>query len=72
MKQIFLSYARKDIDWAERLYNDLTRRGLKVWMDKKNLIPGQEWHPAIQKAIKESAYFLALLSSSSISIDLCT
>jgi hypothetical protein len=67
MKQIFLSYVREDGEAAERLYNDLKKAGLKVWMDRKDLIPGQRWRPAIKKAIKESSHFLALLSSSSVS-----
>ena len=67
MTMIFLSYAREDMEMAKRLHKDLTDRGLKVWMDKKDLLPGQNWKIFISKAIKESSHFLALFSSHSVS-----
>jgi len=36
-------------------------------MDKVDLLPGQNWKIHITKAIKESKYFIALLSSNSLS-----
>ena len=41
--------------------------GLNPWIDKENLLPGQEWKRTITKAISESSYFIALLSTNSIS-----
>jgi hypothetical protein len=67
MKQAFLSYARGDIQRAKRLYSDLSHRGLvRVWFDNVELVPGMEWEPAIRKAIRESDYFLALLSRKAV------
>jgi FlaA1/EpsC-like NDP-sugar epimerase len=65
--RIFISYAREDLDLAERLYTDLIRAGLEPWFDKKCLFPGQTWGPHIKRAIRESDFFLALLSSKSVS-----
>lgn len=64
---IFISYAREDFEIAERLYNDLSKSGLKPWMDNKDIIAGQNWKITIINAIKESSYFIALLSSNSVS-----
>ncbi len=65
--QIFLSYAKEDKDVAKKLYNDLRREGLELWIDTENLLPGQDWKIMISQAIKNSQYFLALLSSCSVS-----
>jgi hypothetical protein len=35
------------------------------WLDKKNILPGQNWKIAIKSAINKSRYFVALLSSTS-------
>jgi formylglycine-generating enzyme required for sulfatase activity len=64
--KIFISYAREDIKVARKLYQDLTRAGVDAWMDEKKLRIGQNWQFMIRKAISESTYFLALLSSNSL------
>lgn len=64
---IFISYAHEDKNDAERLYDDLLSKGLKPWMDKKCLIPGQKWRETILQTIRKSRYFLALHSTRSVS-----
>ena len=67
-ERIFISYARQDSDAARKLYNDLTSKtDLKPWLDKEDLLPGQSWDLEIRKAIKNSRYFIALFSSTSVS-----
>ena len=65
--KIFISYAKEDQNFAEKLYSDLKDQGFNLWMDKNNLVPGQNWKIEISKAINESTFFLALISSNSIS-----
>lgn len=64
--QIFISYAREDEAKARMLYHDLRRIGAMPWLDKENLLPGEEWKMAIAAAIEKSDYFIALLSSESV------
>jgi len=64
--KIFLSYAREDMGMAKKLYNDLKRYGLEVWLDTESLLPGDRWKDKIQEAIENSSYFIALLSSRSV------
>jgi len=64
---IFLSYAREDQDVAEKINKDLSSAGLHVWFDKESLLPGQKWKVEIKRAIRECMYFIALLSSKSVS-----
>ena len=67
VKGVFISYAREDSAAALRLYDDLKPRAdLRLWLDKKDLLPGQTWSVEIRKAIKKSRYFIALFSSTSV------
>lgn len=66
-KLVFLSYAREDIEAASKLYNELVEVGINVWFDKESLVPGAKWRLAIRSAISESRYFIALMSSRSVS-----
>jgi hypothetical protein len=65
-KTVFISYAREDASRAERLYMDLRKANVDAWLDTKSLLPGQNWNKEISKAIKNSAYFLALISERSV------
>lgn len=64
--RVFISYAREDNDIAQRLYDDLKKEGVELWFDKQDLKPGQDWQLDIKKAIMESTFFLALISSKSM------
>ena len=68
MKQVFLSYARDDTTKARRLVRDLSAdRRVRVWFDREEILSGMRWRPAIRKAIRESDFFIALLSRKSVS-----
>jgi len=65
--KIFISYAREDIETARKLMADLEKAGIKTWLDKEDLLPGQKWRTIISKEIRECSHFLAVLSSKSLS-----
>jgi hypothetical protein len=68
MINIFLSYSHADLQHARRLYNTLDSiPTIKVWFDKESLLPGQRWENEIRKAIRNSRFFLLLLSNNSTS-----
>jgi len=68
MQKVFISYARRDIESARRLFNELRIiENIEPWFDKESLLPGAKWRPAIRKAIREADYFLALISRHSVS-----
>lgn len=51
---VFLSYSRKDELVIREIYHELRLRGVaSIWMDRKNLIPGDDWETQIRKAIIE-------------------
>lgn len=64
--KLFLSYASEDVAEIKRLYGRLARAGFKPWMDKEDLLPGEQWKPAIRKAVREADFFLACLSVHSV------
>lgn len=66
--RVFISYAHEDVESAMTIYKRLKAiEGVDPWFDKENLLPGIKWRPAIKKAIRESDFFLALLSKRSVS-----
>ncbi len=66
-KTVFISYATEDYDTAKRLYDDLKQNETDPWLDRENLLAGQNWRDEIPRVIRESDYFLVLVSSKSVS-----
>lgn len=64
--KLFLSYAHEDEAEVKRLYQRLARAGFKPWMDRMDLLPGEQWKRAILKAVREADFFLACLSVHSV------
>jgi len=64
---VFLCYAREDLKAARKLYKSLKKEGITVWFDQESLLPGQNWRDSIKQAIQKCNFFLALLSSNSVS-----
>ena len=63
---IFISYAREDKVWAERLYMDLRKQEINAWLDVKCLKAGSNWKHEIPKVIRIARYLLLLISRHSI------
>jgi len=64
--KIFISYAKEDLIFADKLYDFLENYGFKPWLDKRKLLPGQLWKFEIQKALKDANYVILLLSEISV------
>ena len=63
---VFISYAREDAGAAGRLSETLKVAGIQTWFDQEKLLPGQHWSHEIRTAIKNCDFFIALLSSRSL------
>src|SRR6201990_1702054 len=48
---IFISYNRNDSTRANQFARELEKRGVRVWMDKLNLAPGELWQTEIADAL---------------------
>lgn len=49
---IFLSYKSENAAWAEKLQRSLQIRGVKVWLDKDQIRPGDRFAEALENGIK--------------------
>lgn len=65
LNRVFISYAREDIDYARKMFHELAKASYEPWLDCECLLPGQRWEPMIEQAIRESRYFVALISTRS-------
>jgi len=61
--RIFIAYVEEDLAIVRRLYRALARKGLRPWLDKVDLLPGQNWPRSIEIAIETSDYFVACFSN---------
>lgn len=66
MHDIFLSYAREDQEFAEKLVSRLGFRGLSVWWDRR-LVGGEAWHSEIEGALENAKHVVVLWSRASVS-----
>jgi len=64
--KVFISYAKEDYQFAEKLYIYLSENGFDPWLDKKNLLPGQQWDYEIKKGLREANYVILMLSNNSV------
>jgi len=64
--QVFIAYAVEDRTKASKLFQALRKSGYDPWMDCEKLLPGQNWPRAIERAIENSAYFIACLTRRSV------
>jgi hypothetical protein len=60
--KVFLAYVVEDAEAVERLYTDLVAHAVDAWMDRKRLLPGQNWPRSIEHAIAVSDFFIACFS----------
>lgn len=64
---VFISYASEDYQSVLQVYDFLKKNGCDPWLDRKNLLPGQDWEMEIEKKIESADCFLACLSNKSVS-----
>jgi hypothetical protein len=64
--KIFLAHVEEDRPWADRLFDELEARGFAPWLDRRKLLPGQNWPRAIEEAIDTSDFFVACFSHRSV------
>ena len=58
MSHFFISYSRKDIDIAKRIFQALIDKDLEIWIDWDNIPKGEEWEQEIYRGIEAAEAFL--------------
>jgi CheY-like chemotaxis protein len=64
--RVLLSYESTDRPKVLRLYERLTSHGFLPWVDRKNIVGGKPWLPAIREAIKDVDFFVFCASQNSV------
>ena len=71
MSHIFVSYSRKDIDYAGKIVQALAENKLDTWIDWEGIPPTVDWWQEIEKGIEEADIFLFFLSPDSVKSKVC-
>lgn len=59
---VFLSHSAKDREFVTRLAEDLTRAGLRVWLDQWHIRVGESFAQAIGEAMRASRFLVMVMS----------
>lgn len=65
--KVFLCHSSGDKPQVRSLYQRLQVEGVSPWLDEQSLLPGQDWHQEITKAVRSSDIVIVCLSCGSIS-----
>jgi len=71
MSHIFISYSRRDLDFAQRIVTTLADNNLDTWIDWKSIPKGEDWEQEIYRGIEEADAFLFLISPDSVTSEMC-
>ncbi len=62
----FISYSHADKTFARRLHDTLQGRGIRCWLDEKQLLPGENIYESVNRGIHLSDKVLLCCSESSL------
>lgn len=68
---IFISYAREDQEYVQRVCDALTQRGRAVWVDWRDIPPTAEWWKEIGDALAAADAVLVVLSPAFARSEMC-
>jgi TIR domain-containing protein/trypsin-like peptidase len=63
----FISYSHDDSTFALRLYNSLQASGVRAWLDKRQMLPGDDIYERVREGIRGWDKILLCCSRSSLS-----
>jgi TIR domain len=63
---VFLSYARDDYNFADKLRRDIYLCGFEVWLDQDYLEAGETFPREIEKAIEGAQVFVLVISTTAL------
>lgn len=71
MTSLFISYSRKDLEFARRLTQAFKDQKLDFWIDWEGIPPTVDWWKEIEKGIEEADVFVFLISPDSAKSKVC-
>lgn len=66
MVNVFISYASEDIQLVNELSSFLDDNGFDVWLDKKNILAGENWRESIQRGLEKADFIVVCISRNSV------
>lgn len=63
---MFLAYVNEDLPLIQQLFDELKGAGYQPWLDKENLLPGQNWPRSIERAIEVADFVIPCFSKHSV------
>jgi HEAT repeat protein len=70
-ESVFLSYRSTEVEFALKLAVDLKGAGVKLWMDRLDIKPGDDWLKALQTAVSGCAAMIPVLSPDYVASGYC-
>jgi hypothetical protein len=71
MSHVFISYSRRNIDYALQLVEDMKSRQFNAWIDKEDIDTGEEWRKVLKEAVKNCGAFVFIVSPDSNTSEWC-
>jgi hypothetical protein len=68
---VFISYAREELEFASSLHAKLEKAGLTAWLDAADLPPGAPWLVGAETAIEAAGALAFVVSPSSVRSEQC-
>jgi hypothetical protein len=65
MSHIFISYSKKDIEFARHLKWLLEAQGFQIWMDEKGIDPSDDWWETIEASVVNCMALVVIMSDNS-------
>lgn len=59
---VFLSYRSDDAEFTLLLAAALRRRGVRLWMDRLNILPGADWRKVLQEALHSAVATIPVIT----------
>ncbi len=71
MTDLFISYSRRDLEFVQRLYNELKSRDRDIWIDLEDIPPTAAWLAEIYAGIENANAFVFVISPDSAVSEVC-
>ena len=72
MSDVFISYSRKNSEFADRLDDALKATGQAVWIDRREIAASAAWWETIKSGIDEAHAFVPIITPELLSSPVCT
>jgi WD40 repeat protein len=69
--KVFISYSRRDGEFAAKLCATLTARGFQAYLDKQDISPGEPWRARLEDLILGADAVVFIISPDSIASEHC-